>query len=75
MTAPTYTRADADRDGLIFLRDHGPHTLPNPLDSEEAICAALVFLDLSKRGLATRINFGHGNVQFSISEAGRRAVP
>lgn len=68
------TRTEADLMALRFLRDGGPHTLPNPLDTEEAICAALIFRDLEKRGLARRTNFGHGNVQFAITDAGREAA-
>jgi len=66
------TRAEADLMAVRFLRDEGPHTLPNPLETEEAICAALIFVDLVKRGLASKINFGGGFVQFSLTEAGRR---
>jgi len=70
----TTTREDAELMALRFLRDGGPHTLPNPLDTEEAFCAALIFIDLEKRKLASRTNFGGGNVQFAITDAGRRAL-
>lgn len=64
----------AEQMALVFLRDGGPHTLPNPLDTEEAFCAALMFIDLERRGLASRTDFGGGNVQFAITDAGRRAI-
>lgn len=67
-------RDAADQLALVFLRDGGPHTLPNPLDTEEAFFAALHLCDLERRGLASRTNFGGGHVQFAITEAGRRAI-
>lgn len=68
------TRADADVQALVFLRDHGPHTLPSPIETEEALCAALIFLDLERRGLASRIDFGNGHIQFSLTAAGRAVL-
>lgn len=68
------TRAEAEQMGLRFLDQNGPHTMPNPLDSEEAICACLIFLDLEKKGLVTRTDFGGGNVQYAITDHGRLAI-
>lgn len=65
------TRSEADRMALQFLEDNGPHTLPNPLDTEEAMCAALVFLGLETRKLVSRTDFGGGNVQIAITDKGR----
>ena len=70
----TLSRADADLLALRFLRDHGPHTLPNPCDTEEAICAALVFLDLERRQLVSRNDFGGGFVQFALTKAGQEVA-
>lgn len=68
------TRAQADQMALAFLSAAGPHTLPNPLETEEDVCAALIFLDLEKQGLVTRTDFGNGHVQIAINDAGRRAL-
>lgn len=57
---------------LVFLRDHSPHSISNPIDTMASI-GMRMFAELAAHGLATG-HFGHGNVQFSISEAGRRAV-
>lgn len=70
----TVTRDDADRMALEFLRDHGPHTMPNPLDTEEAMCPCLLFLDLEKRGLVSRTDFGGGHVQFALKPAGMAVI-
>lgn len=58
---------------LAFLRNNGPHTM-GPLEDEGAVAAALIFFDLEKAGLVHRANFGNGNLQFSITEAGRQAL-
>lgn len=63
-------RQNADLMALRFLRDEGPHTLPNPIETEEAVCAAMIFLDLEKKGLVSRANFGNGFVQFAITPVG-----
>lgn len=68
------TRAEADQMALRFLDQEGPHTMPNPLDTEEAICACLIFLDLEKKGLVSRTDFGGGNVQYAITTNGRLAL-
>jgi hypothetical protein len=67
-------RQKADTLALEFLRDEGPHTMPSPLETVEAIAAAIVFLDLMKEGLVSKIDFGGGRVQFAITEAGRRRL-
>lgn len=69
----TISREAADRMALEFLRD-GPHTMPNPLETEEAICACLIFMDLEKKGLVSRIDFGGGTVQFAIKPAGLAVI-
>lgn len=69
------TRADAEVMALRFLKDQGPHTLPNPIDTEEAMGACLVFLGLEKKGLVQRTNFGGGFVQFALNDAGEKAIP
>lgn len=63
------TRADADLMALRFLRDNGPHTL-GPLEDEGAVAAAIVFLDLTKRGLVSKRDFGKGYLQFSLTPNG-----
>jgi hypothetical protein len=70
---PTITREDAERMALEFLRE-GPHTMPNPLETEAAICACLMFMDLEKRGLVSRTDFGGGNVQFALKPAGLAVI-
>lgn len=63
------TRQEADQMALAFLRDHGSHTMGR-IDDEGALSAALTFLDLEKRGLVRRVNFGGGLLQFSLTAAG-----
>jgi hypothetical protein len=70
---PQITRPEADAMALRFLRDNGPHTM-GPIESEEAMAAALIFIDLKREGLATSAKMAHGYVQWSITDAGRRAV-
>ena len=67
------SRADADIMALRYLRDNGPHTM-GPIDDESAFAAALVFLDLKKAGLATSACMTPGYVQWSITDAGRKAA-
>lgn len=64
------SRLEADLMALRFLRDNGPHTLPNPLETENEICAALVFFGLEKQGLVSRADFGNGFVQVAITPSG-----
>jgi len=63
------TRNQADLMALEFLRDSGPHTM-GPIEDEGAIGAMLIFLDLTKRGLVSKTDFGGGNLQFTITPAG-----
>lgn len=60
-----------ERAALIFL-SHGPDT-PGEIDSDEKLCAVLVFADLKKRGLVISSIDGRGPT-FHITPAGRAAL-
>jgi len=68
-----FTRPEVDMMALCFLRDNGPDTI-GILDTDEKFAAALVYLDLVKRGLVSSTNFGGGNVQHAITGAGLREL-
>lgn len=68
------TRTEADDMALKFLADNGPHALPNPLETDEEFCAALVFIGLHRRGLVDHTDHGGGRVKYSINEAGRSRI-
>jgi len=67
------SRHDADAMALRFLRDNGPHTIGR-IEDDGALAAFMCFLDLEKRGRVSRTDFGNGQVQFAITDAGRAAL-
>lgn len=64
------TRQDADAMALRFLRDNGPHTIGR-IEDDGALAAFMCFLGLEKLGHVSRTDFGNGQVQFAITDAGR----
>lgn len=69
----TLTREEADLMALAFLRDHGPHTM-EPIEDESGLGAALIFLELERKNLVTRTDYGGGRLQFAITDVGRAAL-
>lgn len=67
------TRTEVDELALRTLRDNGPDT-PGVIDSDEKLAAWMVYVDLQKRGLVSSTNFGGGQVQFAITDAGLKAL-
>lgn len=63
------TWRDCDLMALRFLRDNGPDTI-GIIDTEEKFAAACIYMGLIKRGLVSSTNFGGGNVQHAITDAG-----
>lgn len=68
-----HTRAEIDLMALRFLRDRGADTI-GIIDTEEKFAAAMLYLDLVKQGFVSSTNFGGGNVQHSITDAGLRQL-
>ena len=63
-------REEVDLMALCYLRDNGPDT-PGVIETEEILAAWLVYADLLKRKLVKSTDFGGGQVQFVITDAGR----
>lgn len=64
------TRDEVDLMALQFLRDVGPDT-PGTIEDDETFAAWMVYAGLKTRGLVTSTDFGGGQVQFAITDAGR----
>jgi hypothetical protein len=60
-----------ERQALEFLT-HGPDA-PGEIESEEVMCAHLLFLGLVKRGLVGK-DLGDDGPIYSITDAGRAAL-
>lgn len=67
---PTYSRAEVDLMALRFLAATGGDTM-GVIESEEELAAALLYVDLKKRGLASSVSPERGTVVWTITEQGR----
>lgn len=62
-------RSAVDLMALEFLRDGGPHVM-GPIETEEELCAGLVFADLCREGFAASTKLEAGHVEWRITSAG-----
>jgi len=66
-------KTEAHDMALSFLRDNGPHTM-GPIETNEELAAAIVFVDLLGAGYVSKANFGDGFLQFAITDQGLRRL-